>query len=451
MAKAAHEQNFEEAIQEYLEKSRAMIGKEVMENLPPEPPAPFDQKGPPFEAALRMDSRTIRNYALTIGDDNPLYTDPDYGKKTKYGSQIAPGPILSLVRYPSAHGAKRPEGYPMANFISGTAWEFYDAIRVGSKFRSSKVTKEVLERKGGQGTLIFLISECYYTDFHGDIPAKCYGTQIMVPRPEMGATRAMPKTKLGQSMMYSRPASKYSREQIEDLVKKIEGFKRRGPEPLYWEDVQVGDKVGPFVLPPWSLQDQVSRHFMDYCCRAPENLPGDNYAFEPFYHFALKKTEWVREHPITRWPHEPGSEHEDALLAIYRGQPGPFDFGVQRVQIPQRLMSDWAGDEGFIRRMYIAMRRPVFYADATIYEGEVVKKFTEVQEGKAEPGGVPGKATYHAVGIKINGTNQVGEPQAPGTATVYLPSREHGPVQLPIPHAARTPFVPYDTYRQDWY
>ena len=445
------QETFDEAIAEFIEQSKEQIDEEVMENLPPAPPSPYDQSGPPYEAALRLDERTIRNYTLTIGDDNPLYTDPGYGKRTRYGCQIAPCPILSLIRYPSAHGAKRPQGYPLANFISGTAWEFYDVIRVGSKFRSSKVTKEVLERDGSQGKLVFLISEVYYQDFHGDVPAKCYGTQIMVPQRAMGTTRAVPREDLGKHMMYERKASQYTPEQIEEYVTQIEGLPRRGAEPLYWEDVEVGDKLGPFVIPPWTLQDQVSRHFMDYCTKAPENLPGDELAFEPSYRFFKERGEWTRVHPVTHWPWTPGSEHEDALLAIYRGLPGPFDFGVQRAQIPQRLLSDWMGDNGFLRRLYIAFRKPVFYGDVTIYSGEVVKKFKEVQEGEDAPGAVPGKAQYYAVGISINGTSQVGESQAPGTATVYLPSREDGPVKLPVPHLARPPFVSYETYRKDWY
>ena len=199
-----------------------------MENLPPDPPSPIDQSGPPYEATLRLDERTVRNYALSIGDDNPLYTDPEYGRRSRYGSQLAPGPILALIRYPSAHGAKRPQGYPMANFISGTAWEFYDVIRAGAKFRSSKVTKELIERSGSQGKLVFLISECYYHDFHGDMPAKCYGTQIMVPQRNMESSRAVPRERLGQHMMYERKASQYSPEQIEKYVGMIEGFRPRG-------------------------------------------------------------------------------------------------------------------------------------------------------------------------------------------------------------------------------
>ena len=54
----ATEQTFEEAVAEYIERTRAQIGEEVMENLPPDPPSPIDQSGPPFEATLRLDERT---------------------------------------------------------------------------------------------------------------------------------------------------------------------------------------------------------------------------------------------------------------------------------------------------------------------------------------------------------------------------------------------------------
>ena len=158
-----------------------------------------------------------------------------------------------MIRYPSAHGAIRPQGYPVANFISGTAWEFYDAIRVGSKFRTSKVAKEFIERKGNQGSPLILISEVFYWGYHGDLPAKCYGTQIMVPQEIMGTSRAMNIERLGEHMMYDREASQYTPEQVQDIVRKIEMRKRRGAETRYWEDVEVGEKLGPLILPPWTL------------------------------------------------------------------------------------------------------------------------------------------------------------------------------------------------------
>ena len=136
-------QSFEESIAEYLELTKELIGEESLEHLPPGSPAPYDQSGPPYECPLRLDPTTIRNFALSIGDSNPLFTVPEYGRSTRYGCQLAPGPILAMVRYPSVHGAVRDGGFPYAQLFSGTAWEFFDVIRVGSKFRSTKTTSEV--------------------------------------------------------------------------------------------------------------------------------------------------------------------------------------------------------------------------------------------------------------------------------------------------------------------
>ena len=447
------EQTFEEAVNEFLQKTKEQIGQESPEQLPPPLPSPFDQAGPPFEAGFRlMDSRAIQRYTVGMGDDNPLYTDPKYGTHTRYGSQIAPGPALCWVRYPAVRGAQRPKGYPVANFFSGTAWEFYDVIRVGARFRSTKITKEIVEKQGSRGRLFFLVAETHYWDYHGDLPGKCYGTLTMVPQEAMGGTRTMNVERLGEKMLYERGIQEYNQEDIDELVAAIEQApKRRGAETLYWEDVEVGEKLGSFVLPPWSHGDHAAPSIVSSAVNGGTDSGGYVPAFEPAYHRNRAQNEW-RLNPATRWPwNDRGIEHDDALLAPYRGLPAPFDSGSQRTQIPQRLLSDWMGDDGFIRRMYTGMRRPVFYADSGRYEGEVVKKFTEVQTGEEGQGATPGKAKYYAVGIKIQGINQIGEVHLVGTATVYLPSREGGSIQLPVPHLARPPYVPYDTFYKDWY
>ena len=94
------EQTFEEAVAEYIHRSRELIDKEAKEHLPPRLPSPFDQSGPPYQAVLRLNPTTVRNYARSIGDDNPLYTNREYGRHSPYGCQIAPGTVLSLIRYP---------------------------------------------------------------------------------------------------------------------------------------------------------------------------------------------------------------------------------------------------------------------------------------------------------------------------------------------------------------
>ena len=444
-------QPFDEAVQEFIEKTDETLGKEVYENFPPPAPSPYPQDVPVHSTQV-FNVENIRNYAYSIGDGNPLFTDPAYAATTRYGGIIAPNPMLALVRYPSAHGADRPQGYPVANFISGAAWEFYDVVRPGSRFKSSKVAAETFEKSGAQGRLLFLISDVHYWDQTGELKAKVYGTQIHVPIAAMESGRAMSVERLGEHMMYERKAQSYDDESVGQIVETLEAEERRGSEPRYWEDVEVGEELPTIVVPPFTIQDMIAMHRMRYAAEAANDGARQARAFSPVYRRAQERPDFVRTHPVTRWTYVPWDEHEDVFLATYRGQPGPFDFGVQRAQIPQRLMSNWMGDDGFMRKMYTAFRRPVFYGDTTWYKGKVVKKYTVTESGEAGDGGVGGEATYHAVAIEIEGTNQAGEMQCPGFATVYLPSREYGPVQLPVPHPARPPFVPFETYRRiDWY
>ena len=286
------------------------------------------------------------------------------------------------------------------------------------------------------------------------MPGKCYGTLIMVPIESMGTSRAMDVERLGENMLYERKTQQYTPEEIEQIVKDIEGQKRRGSDTLYWEDVEVGDKLGPVVIAPWTLQDYGAPRIVGECNHGTAESPGDELAFEvKFRQLRQQRGGYGNAfiHPITRWPWCPQAEHEDALLAAYRALPGPFDGGGQRVQIPQQLMTNWMGDDGFIRRQQTAIRKPVYYGDCTYWTGTVEKKFREVQKGEEGPGAVPGEHEYYAVGIRLQGTNQVGETSTPGTACVYLPSREGGPVKLPVPHLARPPFVPYETFYRDWF
>ncbi|EID17418.1 hypothetical protein MPHLEI_03618, partial [Mycolicibacterium phlei RIVM601174] len=42
----------------------------------------------------------IRNFAHSYGDDNPLFTDPDYGPRTRWGSQVAPQIMAAVLNAP---------------------------------------------------------------------------------------------------------------------------------------------------------------------------------------------------------------------------------------------------------------------------------------------------------------------------------------------------------------
>src|SRR5947208_2973854 len=51
----------------------------------------------------------VHNFAHGMGDDNPLYCDPDYGAGTRWGSQIAPGIMAGSVNTPLLGDPMPPE------------------------------------------------------------------------------------------------------------------------------------------------------------------------------------------------------------------------------------------------------------------------------------------------------------------------------------------------------
>lgn len=442
---------FDTVIDEFLARSRELIGLESSEDRPPRiGPAAANEPmpGERIRSLFTLDEDSIRRYARTIGDDNPLFTDPQYGRGSIHGSQIAPGPILVHCRYPADHGASREHGYPLANFIGNVAWEFYDVIRPGTAVSTSKVLREVLEPRGARGgRILLLVCEVVYSDEFGKALAKAYGTLVQVPMKSMGASRSMPLESVDDSQLYERRPHRYQAGETEAILAGMQDEARRGAEPRYWEDVAVGEVLAPIVQPPYALPDALSYQSLHQGLVAGYGGGVLGRSFAPAYR-AIKAgwgyPDFSRLHPVTQWPHTPGDEHEDAWLCGFRGQPLPFDFGIQRGQIPQRLIGNWAGDSGFCRKLSMAMGRPLFHGDALTVRGRVIAKRID-REGESGQ-------RYHCAVVAMDAANQRGETVSRGYASVYLPSRGEGAPALPIPLARTPPYVPYDRHRsQEWF
>ena len=438
LAEKAEELNrkpFEEQVEEWSQGTKSMMGAEVADHWIEGQPFPV----PPLKR-ITVTERGISDFAASIGDDNPMYTDPAYAVKTKYGYLIAPPTILMRADARVGHGYTAGRGYsvgqiayPLANYYSGTLFEWHDVIPVGTRFWTSCRYRQLLEKKGRKGRLFFLVAETFYWNQSSDLLGKGRGHCIFVP---MKARHDVER--IGEQMLYERPTHRYTNEEVKKIKADLDGEVRRGAEPRYWEDVEVGDIAPPTVEGPFSLVEQT----------------GGARGWELTYRW-MKRTAREYVHPVTKWPYSVAAEHEDPLLCKYRGLPGPFDGGRQRTQIAGHPLTKWAGDDGFLRKLYIEIRKPNYYGDTTRFYCKVIEKYKVKEVGEAGPGGVPGEAEYAAVDIEISPINQVGENTAPGRATIFLPSRELGPVRLPIPHLARPPgvyheptpeYIPFPSY-----
>ena len=108
------------------------------------------------------DSYTLRDYVLWHGDANPLYTDSDYGKTTRYGCMIMYPTMLMNVKSAMSHGVNEWGPYPISSLQAGYSWEYYDVIRVNSRFRASMKVKDVFQKRGRTGRLAFFITDLSY-------------------------------------------------------------------------------------------------------------------------------------------------------------------------------------------------------------------------------------------------------------------------------------------------
>ncbi len=431
----AKEQTFEEEVAEFATRTKMLVDaeEEIIES------EDLLEGKPPFETKT-VDAKFIRDFAGHIGDNNPLYTDPEYAAKGPYGCLTAPPTIIGFARGTSLHGARRVERiYPIANYFSGALFQWYDVIRLGTRFFSSSKYKQMLEKKGSvAGRFFILASDVFYWNQRMELLAKARGHISLVPMKARTDTEH-----IGEKMLYERGPYKYSAEEIARIKKDLDAEQRRGAEPRYWEDVNVGDKLTPVVKGPFTEQDQVGG--------GGERMESFEigYRSRRYPKMAFGGSSGPRIHPVSKWPWELPNEHGDYMLCRFRGLPGPFDSGNTRVLYHVHLLKNWGGDDSFIRKIYSEVRKPLYSTDTTWFTGEVVRKYKVKEKGEEGTGAVPGEVEYSAVDIVYMGRNQIGEINTPGIGTVYLPSRELGTVKLPIPHPAKPEYIPFPQFSNE--
>lgn len=107
------------------------------------------------------------------------------------------------------------------------------------------------------------------------------------------------------------------------------------------------------------------------------------------------------------------SVHYNKSATNALGLPYPYDVGAQRQCWLIHLLTNWRGDEGWLKKNYAEYRRFVYHSDVVYLSGKVTKKYID-ENGE------------HCVDIETWAKNQRGENVMPGHSTVILPSRNKG-------------------------
>ncbi|MDO8785086.1 MAG: MaoC family dehydratase N-terminal domain-containing protein, partial [Syntrophales bacterium] len=189
----------------------------------------------------------IRHFAEGIGDTNLLFCDEEYAATTKYKGVIAPPCFLySVFWVPLGSGAAGIHGW-----YSGGEWECYRPVYAGDKFSVVCILRDLVEKKGRMagGKSIFIdYTDVVYVNQRNEVVAKERQHTVWAPRSSSGSAGKYRKT--------AQPV--YGRDDWKRILEGYEKEEVRGKEPRFWEDVKVGNTVGPMIKGPLTVRDIIA-------------------------------------------------------------------------------------------------------------------------------------------------------------------------------------------------
>lgn len=352
--------------------------------------------------AYRLDvsADDIRNHAVSNGDWNPLYVDPDYGAGTRYGGQVAAPTYVDMIKH---YTATAMGGLPGIHaFHAGNDIEFFRSVRpgdvIGPTFRPWKVE----EKRGSfADRMVAMDMEILYRNQRDEPVARAHGNVFRVVREE-----ARRRGKYADVQ-----PTRYTREQLEEIWAAYDEEEIRGEQPRYFEDVEVGDAVGPIVRGPLRVVEISFRNWSGggKLTGAGGMTYGAHYHQFQEYSRRPGYAETEEETGIADHPHR---GHWEDAFARKIGVPGIYDIAVQRTAWLATLGTNWMGDAGWLRRVWCEYRRFNVEGDTTWISGTVTRKWVDRRR--------------HCVEIEVVATNQRRELSTPGGLWVVLPSKHPG-------------------------
>lgn len=334
---------------------------------------------------------TLRNWCNGIGDLNPLYREAEYGRTTRFASQVA-HPL-----FPMAYGwiGRTRWGLPgVHGFGAGNDWELYRVVRPGDRIGCVERVVGVEEKASKfSGRMVMQYVEATFLNQRDEIVARALG---WCARHERKAARE--KGKYADVKPTDYTDEEYRR--IEEAALG-EATTIRSGEVRYFEDVHEGDELPPVVRGPLSLMDTMG--FLVASGRGhTHGVLLDAAQRHPSHFFRNPEAGGGVEYT--------GIGHHRESTARAVGSPGAYDYGPQRHAWMCSLVTNWMGDAGFLKRLRSEWRRFNVFGDTTWCRGRVARKY--VKDGQA------------LVDLELRGENQRGELTTPGLATVALPSRD---------------------------
>lgn len=364
---------------EMMDEMRAMVGKTLR----------IEQ----YNHEATYDS--IRHYAFGIGDDNPLWCDPEYAARGPFGIIVAPPTFFYSVFAPGI-----APGLPgLQPFQAGGELSWKRLPRRGEAITAEARFTGFDEHVGkNAGKLIIQHGEVNYRTGEGELLATFKSHSYRTIRKENAD---------GGGLSY-KPQSEYaySDEELARIEQDVRAEDVRGAEPRLWQDVQIGDLLTPVVKGPLN---QITMTVYYAGALATAGYKACEIKWKQWIAAAERPETVPNNYDRTYFSERvlPSLGHQNNDVARALGMPGAYDNGHQRTGWMAHVVTNWMGDHGFLAELSTRIRRPNIFGNTTWVRGRVV--------GKEPFLGKP------AVQIELWAEDQLGTVNTTGTATVILP------------------------------
>ena len=336
----------------------------------------------------------IRHYAHGIGDDNPLWCDPDYAATTKHGGIVAPPSFLfACDRIVSGYVGGLPGVHAM---WAGADWRWHRTVKRNEEIATESRLKDIISHETRfSGRAIQQIYNVRFFGVGGDRIAECDSWCFRTDRDNARETG----TKYTETR--KKPPKRYTEAELTEVYAHYAREDVRGAKPRYFQDVAVDEALPVMVKGPMTVTG-----FIAYA----QGWGG--------LYIRANKLAWkmIHKHPGLGIPNRfnipdcPERVHWEEDFAHMVGAPGAYDYGPERCSWMTHHMTNWIGDDGFLRSSSSKIRRHNPVGDVLFIKGKVTRKFM------ADDGA-------HCIEVAQEAHNQDGELSVVGTSIAALPVR----------------------------
>jgi acyl dehydratase len=352
---------------------------------------------------------SFRHFARAYGDDNPLYTDPEYARASARGSPIAP-PLYAFtagvtrpVQWTEAEQAIMKAGDPLAGigqYMCGERWVFPRPIRAGDVLLRSQAmhAAELRPSSFGGGTGALVSHRVSWEDEHGAPYAFRFLDFWHADREKSASA--------GKNRTLERPH--YTEEDLDRIDACYDAEAVRGAEPRLATGVHAGDTLGPIAKGPITVTDVVNWHVgvgWGMYGGGGSKLAYTNRKRIPKFYVKNDLGAWDSAQRC----------HWDDEWAQRMGHPAAYDYGVMRTNWMIHLVTNWMGDDAWVWKVSASVRKFNYLGDAHFISGQV----HDVDRAAG------------TVAIDVWGENQRGERTCDARVDVILSAVAGGPAAIP--------------------